>query len=155
VVIIAGYDAEIDRLLAANEGMSSRFSKRIRFDSYSPAELAGIADLLARKRDSLLSPEALRELEIACGPLCHQVRLDGFGRERPMIDLAGNGRFIRNVIEGAEEEREHRLTSGAVELSELDDDALMRIEAPDVQAALASVLGGLSNGTGRLIERRD
>ena len=150
VVIIAGYDAEIDRLLAANEGMSSRFSKRIRFDSYSPTELAQIADLLARKRDSLLSAEALRELEMACAPLCHQVELDEFGRERRMIDLAGNGRFVRNVVESAEEEREHRLTSGTIELADLDDDALMRIEASDMQAALAGVLGGLRGGPGRV-----
>ncbi|CAM3100763.1 type VII secretion ATPase EccA [Williamsia muralis] len=150
VVIIAGYDAEIDRLLAANEGMSSRFSKRIRFDSYSPTELTQIADLLARKRDSLLSTEALRELEMACAPLCHQVELDEFGRERRMIDLAGNGRFVRNVVESAEEEREHRLTSGTIELADLDDDALMRIEASDMQAALAGVLGGLRSGQGRV-----
>lgn len=150
VVIIAGYDAEIDRLLAANEGMSSRFSKRIRFDSYSPTELTQIADLLARKRDSLLSAEALRELEMACAPLCHQVELDDFGRERRMIDLAGNGRFVRNVVESAEEEREHRLTSGTIELADLDDDALMRIEASDMQAALAGVLGGLRSGQGRV-----
>ena len=149
VVIIAGYDAEIDRLLAANEGMSSRFSKRIRFDSYSPTELTQIADLLARKRDSLLSAEALRELEMACAPLCHQVELDEFGRERRMIDLAGNGRFVRNVVESAEEEREHRLTSGTIELADLDDDALMRIEASDMQAALAGVLGGLRSAQGR------
>ncbi|ETD33118.1 type VII secretion AAA-ATPase EccA [Williamsia sp. D3] len=150
VVIIAGYDAEIDRLLAANEGMSSRFSKRIRFDSYSPTELTQIADLLARKRDSLLSAEALRELEMACAPLCHQVEFDEFGRERRMIDLAGNGRFVRNVVENAEEEREHRLTSGTIELADLDDDALMRIEASDMQAALAGVLGGLRSGQGRV-----
>ena len=150
VVIIAGYDAEIDRLLAANEGMSSRFSKRIRFDSYSPTELTQIADLLARKRDSLLSAEALRELEMACAPLCHQVELDEFGRERRRIDLAGNGRFVRNVVESAEEEREHRLTSGTIELADLDDDALMRIEASDMQAALAGVLGGLRSGQGRV-----
>lgn len=150
VVIIAGYDAEIDRLLAANEGMSSRFSKRIRFDSYSPTELTQIADLLARKRDSLLSAEALRELEMACAPLCHQVELDEFGRERRMIDLAGNGRFVRNVVESAEEEREHRLTSGTIELADLDDEALMRIEASDMQSALAGVLGGLRGGQGRV-----
>lgn len=150
VVIIAGYDAEIDRLLAANEGMSSRFSKRIRFDSYSPTELTQIADLLARKRDSLLSAEALRELEMACAPLCHQVELDECGRERRMIDLAGNGRFVRNVVESAEEEREHRLTSGTIELADLDDDALMRIEASDMQSALAGVLGGLRSGQGRV-----
>lgn len=143
VVIIAGYDGEIDRLLAANEGMSSRFSKRIRFESYSPAELAGIAELIARKRDSILSSEALAELEFACGPLYHQIQLDATGQQRRAIDLAGNGRFVRNIVESAEEEREHRLTSGAVDLGELDDDALMRIEVADVQSALNSVLRGL------------
>lgn len=143
VVIIAGYDGEIDRLLAANEGMASRFSKRIRFDSYSPPELAGIAELIARKRDSRLSPEALTELEFACGPLYHQVHVDASGQQRRVIDLAGNGRFVRNIVESAEEEREHRLTSGVVDLTELDEDALMRIEVADVQSALDSVLGGL------------
>lgn len=143
VVIIAGYDGEIDRLLAANEGMSSRFSKRIRFDSYTPPELAGIAELLARKRDSLLSPEALAELEFACGPLYHQIQVDEAGRQRRAIDLAGNGRFVRNIVESAEEEREHRLTSGMVDLTELDDDALMRIEVADVRSALEAVLQGL------------
>ncbi|PYE14999.1 type VII secretion ATPase EccA [Williamsia limnetica] len=145
VVIIAGYDAEIDRLLAANEGMSSRFSKRIRFDSYTPPELASIAELLARKRDSLLSPEALSELEFACGPLYHQVHVDRGGHQRRAIDSAGNGRFVRNIVESAEEEREHRLTSGAVDLTALDDDALMRIEVADIQAALTSVLSGLQS----------
>ncbi|MCZ4553236.1 type VII secretion AAA-ATPase EccA [Gordonia rubripertincta] len=143
VVIIAGYDAEIDRLLTANEGMSSRFSKRIRFDSYTPSELARIAELLARKRDSLLSPEALSELEFACGPLYHQIQVDAGGHQRRAIDAAGNGRFVRNIVESAEEEREHRLTSGVVDLAALDDDALMRIEVADIQAALASVLSGL------------
>ncbi|ORM34122.1 type VII secretion AAA-ATPase EccA [Williamsia sp. 1135] len=143
VVIVAGYDAEIDRLLAANEGMSSRFSKRIRFDSYTPPELASIAELLARKRDSLLSPEALSELEFACGPLYHQIHVDAGGHQRRAIDAAGNGRFVRNVVESAEEEREHRLTSGEIDLTALDDDALMRIEVADIQAALTSVLSGL------------
>jgi type VII secretion ATPase EccA len=143
VVIIAGYDAEIDRLLAANEGMSSRFAKRVRFDSYSPPELAGIADLIARKRDSLISPEALQELEFACAPLCHQIQTDPSGGGRRAIDLAGNGRFVRNVVESAEEEREHRLTSGAIDLTELDDDALMRIEVADIRAAVDNVLRSL------------
>ncbi|WP_207842442.1 type VII secretion AAA-ATPase EccA [Williamsia soli] len=143
VVIVAGYDAEIDRLLAANEGMSSRFSKRIRFDSYTPPELAKIAELLARKRDSLLSPEALTELEFACGPLYHQIHVDADGHQRRAIDAAGNGRFVRNIVESAEEEREHRLTSGEIDLTALDDDALMRIEVADIHAALTSVLSGL------------
>ena len=35
VVIIAGYSADIDRLLETNDGLRSRFSTRIEFDSYS------------------------------------------------------------------------------------------------------------------------
>ena len=47
VVIIAGYDAEIDRFLASNEGLASRFSKRIRFPSYNALELGDIGRLVA------------------------------------------------------------------------------------------------------------
>ncbi|RDI46477.1 AAA family ATPase, partial [Nocardia mexicana] len=52
VVIIAGYDGEIDRLLQANDGLSSRFSKRLQFPSYKPEELGRIAVLIAGARDS-------------------------------------------------------------------------------------------------------
>ena len=70
VVIIAGYDAEIDRFLASNEGLSSRFTKRIRFPSYTPPELGDIARLTARSRDSELSSEAYDELVAVCSRLC-------------------------------------------------------------------------------------
>ena len=48
----------------------------------------------------------------------------------------------RNVIEAAEEEREYRLSEiHGTNLSELDETQLMRIELPDMQAALRQVLG--------------
>ncbi|MFT4043522.1 MAG: type VII secretion AAA-ATPase EccA [Gordonia sp. (in: high G+C Gram-positive bacteria)] len=141
VVIIAGYDAEIDRFLAANEGLSSRFSRRIRFDSYTPAELARIGQVIAGKRDSTLTREALAELERACTPLYHDVRAQGTFTRRG-IDLAGNGRFIRNIIEAAEEEREHRLAGE--DLDTLTQEDLMRIEVGDVRTAIANVLAGLA-----------
>ncbi|GAB11915.1 hypothetical protein GOARA_091_00330 [Gordonia araii NBRC 100433] len=141
VVIIAGYDGEIDRFLAANDGLASRFTKRIRFDSYSPSELAQIGEVIARKRDSVLSPEAVAALEARCAPLYEVTEIDQAGEPRRGIDIAGNGRFIRNVVEAAEEEREHRLSTGDVDVTSLDEDALMRIEMPDVLAALDNVLG--------------
>jgi type VII secretion ATPase EccA len=142
VVIIAGYDAEIDRFLASNDGLASRFTKRIRFGSYGPHELGDIGKLVARTRDSELSEAAYEELVAACTSLCQSEALDSTGQLRPGIDLAGNGRFVRNVIEAAEEEREYRLSEiHGMNLSDLDEAQLMRIESVDMRAALKQVLG--------------
>jgi type VII secretion ATPase EccA len=144
VVIIAGYDAEIDRFLAANEGLSSRFTKRIRFASYSAPELGDIGRMIAKRRDSELTSDAHDALVSACTRLCADESSDQDGRVRRNIDLAGNGRFIRNVIESAEEEREYRLNeSFGSALEDLDEAELMRIEEADMQAALGNVLGSL------------
>lgn len=145
VVIIAGYDTEIDRFLAANEGLSSRFTKRIRFPSYAPAELGDIGRLIAKSRDSELAPAAYDELVSLCTRLCAEESADHDGNVRKSIDLAGNGRFVRNVIEAAEEERAYRLTEGPeAALHSLDEDVLMRIEGTDMKAALSSILQTLN-----------
>jgi type VII secretion ATPase EccA len=149
VVIIAGYDAEIDRMLAANEGLASRFTKRIRFDSYTPAELGDIGRLVARTRDSDLTEPAYHELVAACSELYETQSPEPTGRLRRNIDLAGNGRFVRNVIEAAEEEREYRLSQDyGASLEGLDEQQLMRIDLLDMKAALNSVMGGLKLARG-------
>ncbi|MBO0853869.1 MAG: type VII secretion AAA-ATPase EccA, partial [Nocardia sp.] len=67
------------------------------------------------------------------------------GHERRAIDTAGNGRFIRNVIESAEEEREFRLaTDDSIDLHAIDEEVLMRIEAADMEKALEGLLAGMS-----------
>lgn len=145
VVIIAGYDAEIDRFLASNEGLSSRFTKRIRFNSFTPVELGDIGRLTARARDSELSSDAYDALVATCTRLYSQDSADEEGKVRRAIDLAGNGRFVRNVIETAEEEREYRLSeSHGAELADLGEEALMRIEAADMKTALSTILQTLN-----------
>jgi ESX secretion system protein EccA len=145
VVIIAGYDAEIDRFLAANEGLASRFTKRIRFASYTPAELGDIGRLIARTRDSELTEAAYDQLVSACTALYEDQAVDPAGKARRNIDLAGNGRFVRNVIEIAEEEREYRLSENyGADLEGLDEQQLMRIDLVDMKAALDSVVGTLN-----------
>ncbi|MCV7283237.1 type VII secretion AAA-ATPase EccA [Mycolicibacterium flavescens] len=145
VVIIAGYDSEIDRFLASNEGLASRFTKRIRFQSYDATQLGDIGRLVARSRDSELSDAAYEELIATCSTLCDGEALDSTGQLRRRIDLLGNGRFVRNVIEAAEEEREYRLSEQhGTSLADLDESSLMRIEAEDMQAALRQVLGMLT-----------
>lgn len=144
VVIIAGYDGEIDRLLAANDGLASRFAKRVKFDSYTPDELGEIGQFIARKRDSEVSDEARALLVESCATLYNKQSTDQNGQPRRGIDLAGNGRFIRNVIEAAEEEREFRLANDEnLDLSAVDESVLMRIEADDMRNALGNVLATL------------
>ncbi|MFF0530597.1 type VII secretion AAA-ATPase EccA [Nocardia amikacinitolerans] len=144
VVIIAGYDGEIDRFLASNDGLASRFAKQVKFDSYSPEELGEIGRFIARKRDSELSDDAQALLVAACGDLYRKEATDQSGEIRRGIDMAGNGRFIRNVIEAAEEEREFRLANDInLDLSAVDESVLMRIEADDMRNALENVLATL------------
>ncbi|GAB2689029.1 type VII secretion AAA-ATPase EccA [Nocardia thraciensis] len=147
VVIIAGYDGEIDRLLQANDGLSSRFSKRLQFPSYKPEELGRIAELIAESRDSELSEEAQTLLVRACDQLYNLESTDQSGAPRRGVDLAGNGRFVRNVIEAAEEEREFRLANDdSLDLSAADETLLMRIEAADMRAALTEIMASLNVG---------
>jgi AAA lid domain len=107
--------------------------------------LGDIGRLIARTRDSELSDAAYEELVSMCTALCQGEALDSSGQVRRSIDLVGNGRFVRNVIEAAEEEREYRLSeSHGSNLQDLDEAQLMRIELSDMQAALKQVLGMLT-----------
>ncbi|MBL1075170.1 type VII secretion AAA-ATPase EccA [Nocardia sp. 2] len=144
VVIIAGYDGEIDRFLAANDGLASRFSKRLLFPSYAAEELGQIGQVISNRRDSQLSDGALAALVEVCAKLYAMESTDQSGQPRRGVDLAGNGRFIRNLIEAAEEEREFRLANDdSIDLGAIDEAMLMRIEEPDMRSALTTILTSL------------
>jgi len=98
VVILAGYPAEMDRLVSTNPGVRSRFPTTVLFEDYDADELMQIAESMLKGDGFMLSKsgsEALREI-IA------QVNIAG-GRE------CGNGRAVRNILEAARRKMAVRL----------------------------------------------
>ncbi|WP_099250583.1 type VII secretion AAA-ATPase EccA [Mycobacterium sp. shizuoka-1] len=143
VVIIAGYRADLDRFLDTNEGLRSRFTRSIVFPSYAAPELVEIAAAMAANRDSRFDPQALRTLEELFARLADSATPDSAGVARRSLDIAGNGRFVRNVVERSEEEREFRLDHTDLAGGDFTDEQMMTITADDVRNAVVPLLRGL------------
>ncbi|MGB3333829.1 MAG: type VII secretion AAA-ATPase EccA [Mycobacterium sp.] len=144
VVIIAGYRADLDRFLDTNEGLRSRFSRSIDFPSYTAGELVEIATVMAEHRDSVFEPGAQEDLQTLFGQLAAASHPDANGVERRSLDIAGNGRFVRNLVERSEEEREFRLDHSEQAGTEaFTDEELMTITTEDVRNSVAPLLRGL------------
>lgn len=118
----AGYEKEVDEFLQVNPGLAGRFNRKLRFESYSPAELVEIAVRYGRPRATVLDSDARDALDAACGQLRAHLSPDGTHG----IDLMQNGRFARNVVERAERLRDsrvaaqNRLASGSVTIADLE-----------------------------------
>lgn len=133
VVIIAGYSSDIDRLLEVNDGLRSRFATRIEFDSYSSDEIVDIASILARGNDSTLSDEAAKNVLDAATLLSQRV-VNG----KPALDVAGNGRYARQLVEAGEQSRDMRLAR-SLDFDSLGVEQLSEISGEDMAAAIAAV----------------
>jgi energy-coupling factor transporter ATP-binding protein EcfA2 len=115
-VVAAGYPDEMRKLIEANPGLESRFTRTIDFPDYTNDELVAIFDSMSSKKRYDLDPEAREALTalVAAEP-----RTRGFG----------NARFMRNVFEQAVSLQAMRLAS----VEQPTDDELTRLVAADIR----------------------
>jgi SpoVK/Ycf46/Vps4 family AAA+-type ATPase len=126
IVILAGYDRQMEDFLASNPGLNSRFAIRIRFAGYSPAELLSLAQSALAQRGESLDPDAEQALARM---------MDDVGRRRLADDL-GNGRFVRSLVGKAGQARDVRVMADGAEPAAAD---LLTLEASDLERAFAEL----------------
>ena len=117
IVIVAGYPGEMRKFLDSNPGLSSRFTRTIRFPDYSARELADIFRMYARKNHYTLSPQMEKYLDSSMRYLTRD-------RDRNF----GNGRYVRNLFEKAVERQAGRLAR----LPERTPEMLKTLELSDI-----------------------
>jgi SpoVK/Ycf46/Vps4 family AAA+-type ATPase len=126
VIILAGYERQMENFLSSNPGLASRFAVRVKFPGYAPAELLSLADLAIERRGELLDPDAR--------PVLWRL-LQDVGRRR-LADELGNGRFVRNLLEKAGQARDVRVMSGEAEPSAAD---LVTLRRGDLEQAFTEL----------------
>ncbi|MFD6531023.1 right-handed parallel beta-helix repeat-containing protein [Streptomyces sp. NPDC060184] len=114
-VIVAGYPAEMDRFLASNPGLASRFSRHVTFEDYSTEELLAIMEEQATTVGYVCAPATVEAL---------RVHLDGVPRTRSF----GNARLARQLLESMMTRQAGRLAT---------------LAAPDLEALVTLLPGDL------------
>lgn len=129
IVILAGYPAEMQRLLESNPGLSSRFNRTLTFPDYGVVELCRIFESLCEKNHYELPAETRARLILGFRYLLEH-RDEHFG----------NGRLVRNVFE----QGIRRLADRIADIAPLTKELLTRLEPADI--ALAGVPEAAING---------
>ena len=127
VVIFAGYPREMQEFLQRNPGLNSRVPFHIHFDDYSAPELYAIAEKIAADDNMILAEDVKEKIMPFLMQACSS---PGFG----------NGRFVRNMVEGAKLNLANRLIDIPYDRVTKSDLLTLRaedFEAPQPEAAPA------------------
>jgi adenylate kinase family enzyme len=128
IIILAGYEKQMEAFLASNHGLASLFTT-LKFPSYSPVEMTALAEAGLNRRGDELGPDA--------GPVLWRI-FEEVDR-RQIADELGNGWFVRNLLEKAGQARDLRVFTGTLEPSRED---LVTIRASDLERAFSELMTG-------------
>ena len=130
IIILAGYEKQMETFLSSNPGLASRFATRLKFGSYSPAELFALAESALERRGE--------ELDRDARPALWRV-FEEIDRRR-ITDELGNGRFVRSLMEKAGQARDVRVMQP---LSNPAAAELVTVRSDDVEHAYAELTSRL------------
>lgn len=119
ILILAGYNDEMEWFLETNPGLRSRFPIQIGFPDYDLTELLAIADVMLQQKQYVLSGGAREELRIVLQTL-----------KRSHVN-SGNARLVRNIIEAAIRQQAVRL----LEARQVSREDLLTINREDLVRA--------------------
>ena len=117
ILILAGYQDEMDWFVESNPGLRSRFPVHLSFPDYNSMELLAIADLMLQQKQYELSSGAREELRFV------------IEKEQKCHENSGNARLVRNLIERAIRRQAVRLLQPG---SRMTRDDLMLLKREDL-----------------------
>lgn len=96
LVILAGYEEDMEKFLQTNAGLRSRFPNQFNFEDYTLSELFKISLLMLKGKGLKITTD------------CENVIKDSL---KPAVGNreAGNGRFVRNLLEQVERNQSMRI----------------------------------------------
>ncbi|MEU5879315.1 AAA family ATPase [Spirillospora sp. NPDC047279] len=100
VVIVAGYEGEMELFLKSNPGLASRFPKVLRFPDYSDDELVTVFEFMASEQQFTLADGVLAAVRALLAAA-------------PRDASFGNARLIRNILEEAVSRQGQRIAAAA------------------------------------------
>ena len=117
VIIVAGYDAEMNRFIGSNPGLQSRFTRYLKFNDYLPEEMLAIFEKMCQSHQYIVSSQAKNKLLEKFATL-YENRNSSFG----------NGRLVRNMFEKTLEKQATRLAK----IKNIDRNMMVKIVSEDI-----------------------
>lgn len=130
VVIVAGYNNEMETFINSNPGLRSRFDHFVHFPDYTTVELEAIFIKICQDMNMSLSNDGAIYLRNVLGEVLYSTNL-----------ASGNARIMRKLFQAAASTQADRLAG----MSTFTDDDLQTFSAEDVEIAFQRVLAAHSS----------